>query len=406
MYSYYFILGQNKNLSIAEALNIKEIKALKLSRKDITFFDNVLFFNTKAKINCIEVLKSLGGTIKIGEIVMKTGDLNKINHKIARKLTGGRGGKVHFGFSVVGFKNKRFIKNLAISLKKSFRNDGVNSRWVEAKEHELSSVVVEKNNLIKKGGELYIFQNNNSFYVGRTLAVQDFEWYSKRDFGRPKRDVVSGMIPPKLAKIMINLSGAKADDVFLDPFCGSGTFLQEAILLGIKRVAGSDKSEKAISDSFENLQWLAENYNNNLGKPELLHSDVRSLSEKLDRNSIDCIATEPYLGPTSKVEDGSVKVGHLVKELSELYVNAFNELGKILKPSGRIVIIIPVLNIENKFVYLDILNSIKKQGFKMVEFVSSEFGDLVNTDKRGSILYMRSNANQRVAREIFIFEKK
>ncbi len=424
MYSYYFILGQNKNLSIAEVLNIPDIKVLKLLRKNIIFYDNVLIFNTKTKINCVEILKKLGGTIKVGEITMKTNNLNEINCNIARKLVGGRGGKVNFGFSVIGFKNKKFIKNLAISLKKDFRKDGINSRWVDAKEHELSSVVVKKNNLIKKGGELYIFKNNNSFYLGKTLAVQDFEWYSERDFNRPKRDILSGMIPPKLAKIMINLSGAGSKDVFLDPFCGSGTFLQEALLLNIKNVIGSDKSEKAVDDSFENLKWLKENHRGDIGVWELLHSDVGRLSEKIQHNSVDCIATEPYLGPTSRAENRKTKINDLIKELSELYIKTFKEFEKILKSGGKIVIIIPALSIKQmslqsgkggrgdseatgeNLIFLDILSEIKKTGFKISKFIPSEFNDLVNMDKRGSILYSRSTPNQRIAREIFIFQKR
>ena len=58
-------------------------------------------------------------------------------------------------------------------------------------------------------------------FLGQTLVVQPFKVLSKRDFGRPARDDHSGMLPPKLAQIMINLA-RRNDDIstktILDPF--------------------------------------------------------------------------------------------------------------------------------------------------------------------------------------------
>ncbi len=46
----------------------------------------------------------------------------------------------------------------------------------------------------------------------------------------------------------------------LDPFCGSGTILQEAMLLGFKNIYGSDKDKRAIANSKENINWLKKEY--------------------------------------------------------------------------------------------------------------------------------------------------
>ena len=35
--------------------------------------------------------------------------------------------------------------------------------------------------------------------------MQDFEQWGARDYGRPSRDAVRGMLPPKLARMMVNL---------------------------------------------------------------------------------------------------------------------------------------------------------------------------------------------------------
>lgn len=98
-------------------------------------------------------------------------------------------------------------------------------------------------------------------FVAVTLAVQDFEEYRFLDFGRPQRDMVSGSMPPKLAKIMLNLSGVKIDQAILDPFCGSGTMIQQALLLGFTNIVGSDASPKAVEDTKKNLNWLGSKLN-------------------------------------------------------------------------------------------------------------------------------------------------
>ena len=87
------------------------------------------------------------------------------------------------------------------------------------------------------------------FSLAQTEAVQPFEQFSARDFGRPGRDDLSGMLPPKLAIIMINLAQTPLNSILLDPFCGSGTILSEAVLLGYTNLIGTDISEKAIADS-------------------------------------------------------------------------------------------------------------------------------------------------------------
>jgi tRNA G10 N-methylase Trm11 len=58
------------------------------------------------------------------------------------------------------------------------------------------------------------------------------------------------MIPPKLAQVMINLARRDEadfqDKILFDPFCGSGTILMEAYLMGIKNIIGSDLSDREL----------------------------------------------------------------------------------------------------------------------------------------------------------------
>jgi len=50
--------------------------------------------------------------------------------------------------------------------------------------------------------------------------VQDINAYTKRDFGK-KRDMDTGMLPPKLAQMMINIANNGKQEItsLYDPFC-------------------------------------------------------------------------------------------------------------------------------------------------------------------------------------------
>ena len=60
---------------------------------------------------------------------------------------------------------------------------------------------------------------------------------------------------PKLARCMVNLARARPGELVLDPFCGTGSILIEAGLLGC-RILGSDISPKMAFGCLLNLRFL------------------------------------------------------------------------------------------------------------------------------------------------------
>jgi tRNA G10 N-methylase Trm11 len=117
---------------------------------------------------------------------------------------------------------------------------------------------------------------NNKAIVAISEGAQNITAYAKRDQNRPKRDAFVGMLPPKLAQTMINLAVgpnqpqiwlqnrdfAKIDGKtpkLLDPFCGTGTVLQEAILKGFTAY-GSDLNPKMVDYTKENIKWLEKSF--------------------------------------------------------------------------------------------------------------------------------------------------
>ena len=364
MSQYVFILGRNQKLSVAEILAVlPEAKTVKITDSFLVL-DNV-------EIDCQKILKQLGGTIKIGKIISQS-----INKKlIVETLKDIKSdNKLKFGLSYYGCQKNK----LGMEIKGWLKKSEISCRLVVGKDKALSSVIVTKN----KVHEFLILENK---WLGQTCAVQDFEEYGRRDFGRPVRDMVSGSMPPKLAQIMINLAQVSISAVLLDPFCGSGTILQEAILLGHENVIGSDISDKAIKDTENNLRWLETTYKLPPTSYKLFNVDVRGLSKKI--KDVDAIVTEPFLGPPLRGNETRQHIEKNIDELSKLYLVAFSEFKNVLNPGGKIVIVFPSFRVGRDILELPILDQIKKMGFTQV-----------NKDK---LIYGRPG--QKVYRQIHVF---
>lgn len=408
---YAFILGHEPTLSTVEIHQVLAQKQLNFEVLELS--EQVCLINSQKRLPVQFLMQKLGGTIKIIQIIEEFSDFGQITPEKIITFLPQQQKKLFFGFSLYQLNSKYNLKKfltkinkLGLSIKKQLRGKGVNSRLVTSRETALSSVIVKKEKLLDQGTDFGLIFAPDKTYLGQTLAIQDWQEQSYRDYHRPKRNIKSGMLPPKLAKIMINLSGAKENEEILDPFCGDGTILQEAILMGYKNLAGNDVSENAVKNTKANLDWLSEEYKINLTKIRLriFCGNVINLSDHLAKNLLPHIITEPYLGPPLRAKDTEKEIKIIVSELSRLYVEAFREFKKILKKGGRIVIIFPAFKVGNKVIYLEILDQIKNIGFEIKDLVPNELkkSPVIQISKRGSMIYARPD--QRVCREIFVFE--
>lgn len=390
---YFFILGTNPTLSLAELAAIFKPGKFSLIQKDIAILD------CEERID-VSVINRIGGTIKIGSIreEIDSYSIKDILNSIASFAKPAEtGAKFNFGFSHYG-KKELNLKVLAMEFKKSLKESGISSRWVISREPTLSSVVVEQNKLLTaKGVEIVIIQFNKKLFLGKTLAVQPFKDLSFRDYGRPARDSHSGMLPLKLAQIMINLSSASLDKTILDPFCGSGTIITEARLMGYQNIIGSDISNRAIADTKTNLEWIKKNYELPVADCQLYNADATQISKNIQPNSVDAIITEPYLGP----QRGRFDVSKTVNELERLYSKSLSEFKKILKPGGRIVMVWPSFCGQFKNIFLNPdLASLKIVNPIPLDLQKNIF---IKTTTRETIIYGREL--QKVWREIVVLEK-
>jgi tRNA G10 N-methylase Trm11 len=385
---YFFIFGNHPDLFLAEIFAL-----LGESARYLSFSSGALVIESEG-LDLVALNNRFGGTVKMGEIVQLVPDLADRNIKEAIKAVLEKATKPFFGISLYG-ANHDFLK-LALSLKKELKIADRSPRYVTSRERVLSSVVVEQNKLTSGGTEIVFIKTHNGYWLGKTTVVQPFKALSARDYGRPARDDASGMLPPKLAQMMINLAGTALNKTLLDPFCGSGTMLSEAALMGYRGLIGTDLSEKAVEDSKHNFQFSISNFqtisNGQFPKAEIFKCDVRRLATEIKPGEVDFIVTEPYLGPQRPGAD----LRKVKRELDDLYSDAIREFKKILKSGSKVVMIWPRMAGASGLVNIEPDIS----GFEMINNWPSEFKNMQPRE----LVYGREG--QRVWRRIVILQKK
>ena len=309
---------------------------------------------------------------------------------------------------------------LALKLKRVLKKYGMSARVLDNKSAELSTATVYHNQLGEKPGHYELIKINNDWYVG--IGVQNINAYRDRDQNRPARDAKNGMLPPKLAQILINLCGAlKPGSTVLDPFCGTGVVLQEAILMGYKAY-GTDASERIVGFARKNLEWLARKAEmlppeerhalplSSQGYRSLGRSSWRRLSPQEEHfllsvgdaqdfvweKPIDAVAFEGYLGPPMSQPPADIKMKSVMADIYPLYYHTLRNLSSQLKSGAPVVMAVPAwLRPDGHYQRLNLLDEIRDMGYNVIKYANSSQEDL---------LYYRDG--QVVAREIIVLRKK
>lgn len=323
---YAFELGRIKDLCFEELI-------IRLGKKNLIErnLDTAIF--SLKDFTPQDMQDSLGGTIKIVQIFDEFADLdnkklkNSIQHHIETNFQN-HSGKIPFSVSHLSFKN-RFeinIKDLLSFSKKILKSLGLNSRFVNKNFRNTKPSTIFKAKVVEKGVDINIIKGTKKIYLGHTIAIQNIDAYSKRDYDKPKRDAKVGMTPPKLAQIMINLAGPSKQTIY-DPFCGTGTYLMEALLMG-KNAVGSDISPRMIEYTEENCNWLQEEFYTK-NQHRAFERDARFITKELLPEKIDAIVTEGYLGNPHSTLPSQQEQEIAFRELANLHLNWLTAVGKI-----------------------------------------------------------------------------
>jgi tRNA G10 N-methylase Trm11 len=420
-------------LSLAEVAAFLEVKKYKFQIESYSKEFFIIRFEKEVQPS---IINNLGGIIKIGEIntsfqttylkkaildkdkILKNDIASIISEKtrIVDNLSSSEK-KSFFGVSIycsdkrlrkITRTTQRFFGNL---IKKKLAEQGKKSRFMgfskDRKHSQLSHVEVLKKRLIENNSEFIIGIDENQTWLSTTKSVHNPFEFQKRDIEKPIQRKIFAM-SPRLARILINLSFCDKNSILLDPFCGVGSILQEGLLTGSK-VIGVDINPWCIKASERNLEWLSNNYQ--IDKPDfrVIQGNIQKLSKKIGYEEIDCIATEPDLGPALRQVPTNPYAQKIINKLDSLYNFFLQEAYKVLKKNGRCVFVTPYLRTRSgKAVTMNIDEKAEKAGFTRVfPFKKEIFGK--NKIKKEELWKITSlvdvSKRHKTGREIHMLQK-
>jgi tRNA G10 N-methylase Trm11 len=427
-----FISGKNWKLSLAELTSYFKAREI---RFEIQFFSGEFFAFSFEKNFDASSISDLGGTIKIGEVkakfsteIVKEAFLKKnkqaklqiIESLASSDLVDGMAKsseKVLFGVSVYCTENtlrslsmgiQRFVGS---AVKGELADLGKKANFMgfgnDRKLAQLSHVEVLKKNLVENKAEVLFCIGRTETWVATTIAVHNPFEFQKRDIYKPNQRKIFGM-PPRLARIMVNLSSCIPGKTLLDPFCGVGTILQEA-LLERTIVVGIDVNPWCVKAASENLEWIVREYRLEGADFRVLQGDINRLVEKIGQETVDCIVCEPDLGPALRQVPTGPYAEKIIQKLEPLYFGFVEQAYRTLKPSGRLVLVTPYIKSRSgQSVTMPIDEKLEESGFKKVyafskEMFSQSAGGLERLINASSLVEM--DDRHMIGREIHIVEK-
>lgn len=368
-------------------LSIREVIAVVGKHPTTVIPDAIVGLELDSKLQTPEkLMEVLGGTVKILETLetlsasqsQETLEKTIAAHLVQVEQTKSK--KIHFAVGEFGRNHLPPLRPEKI--KEHLTELGCSARFVESPRSGLSAAVLTHQHKVV---EVIVLYTGEKYLIAQTRAVQDIDSWSVRDREKPYADRKKGMLPPKLARIMVNLCLGEAtskESVLLDPFCGSGTILMEAAMRGATTV-GSDLDLDAVVGAQKNLEWLKETYQ--LESPStVLHSDAAHVLPKVP---VTHLVTEPFLGKPKPVPS---KLPNIFKGLEKQYWGAFKHWRSILAPNASLVVVFPLVELSEN----------PKDRFSL-EVLIDKLASLGYTTQSEAVLYSRAQAV--VKRQIYHF---
>lgn len=140
------------------------------------------------------------------------------------------------------------------------------------------------------------------------------KFFSNRKY---KEIELPGALKPTAAYAMVQMSSPNENDVFVDPFCGSGTILMERSLVGpAQKILGYDRDANVVETAQANCA-ARENIALQVGEAQKL---------SLPDGSVDVIATNPPFGKTFTQD-------------ANLFTDFLSAAARVLKSGGRLVVL-------------------------------------------------------------------
>lgn len=382
MSDFFILFGNTPKLSQLEFESI--YPAIELNQAQGRLFSFSMEADSELKPQ--EMIDTLGGLVKIFEL-KKTVDKSISEEELKTVLVdllAEESVEPYFALHQEG-KGQKDINNSDI--KRLLKERNIKSRYFRTNLNT-SALVSHKEKAIEL---ILIFEDaqDGKIFITETVGVQNIDNWTKKDRQKPYFDRKKGMLPPKLARMMVNVAmgqwqqaGNNTRPLLYDPFCGTGTTLIEAILRDCQ-VYGSDIDEQAVFGTRDNIEWLEQEYD--LQAPaKVFYGDVGNLPMSQFDRKVDLLVTEPFLGKQTPQES---QLPNVFRGLEKMYLGAFKNFSKILNEGAYVFMIFP--KVQGK-----------KRVYSLENFVDKLVAKGYNLQVK-PVLYAREGA--RVQREIYLF---
>lgn len=377
MPSYAAFLGHQPRISVAElAATISDFRLTRMLP------NHICLFQTERDLTQADLTLWGGIYLVARQITEGSVSLDDVPKMLATELSTVRG-KVTFGFRAEGVP-RGTVRDLYRTCKDAFKKQGRSSRYVGNERIPAAAALLRDTGMVsgKHGAELVLLGADEDFlWIGKTVAAQDPTGYTKRDMEKPVRDTRAGLLPPKLAQILLNfgvwVSGnsrkteeGKKDGkktktpkapvpVILDPFCGTGVIPMEAILRGLPVIA-SDAAIKAVTGCEKNLDWLRKIYDikkSDVPTAASKHNALQPFSFADFRDPIlkagpAVIVTESHLGPALSDRPNAKDAAKLRTENEALQIAFLKNVAATL-PGVPVVVTWPVWYLKTGPLFLE-----------------------------------------------------
>lgn len=394
-------------------------------------------------------ITTLGGTIKCAEIIteLPVSRTDKASLLAASRFItqhyqakwAHSPHKITLGLSAYNLNvTARDIQKTGLILKSSLKKSGTSLRLIPNDQPSLSTATAHNNKLGDspyKVELLLVKTTDRRLIIAESRGVQNITAYTRRDRHRPKRDAFVGMLPPKLAQIMLNLAlgagsltgqkscgnsvtrsasslsdksmvlrtalpdaldleetaGSRPVVTILDPFCGTGTVLQEALLAGYD-VVGTDLSQKMVDYTTENLSWLQSTFTASsrpIGHIIDIHQADATTHRWPDSQHLAAVVCETYLGQPFSAPPAPQKLAEVAGNCNHIITGFLANIRLQLAPNTPLCIAVPAwYDASGQAAHLPLIKYLQKLGYYQLN--------------RTPLIYRRPD--QIVARELLVLK--
>jgi len=334
---YFFVLGRNPKLSRAEIYSYLQARNIEYTEFFYDLNNLILDFKEDPKLN----IQEFGGIIMCGRVSFSGARKELLEFIEKEDLIPSD----KFTFNVIG--NYEIEQEVYEKFRSEKRKVMIRHGRGELKIQGEKSIQVPT-------ADYHLFcLKHNKIYFGIIEQTYSYSDVRKRDMSKPfRREELA--ISPRLSKILINLAQLKQGNIMLDPFCGIGGILQEALVKSIN-VYGIDKDKMAIQSATKNIEWLKKHYP--IANYELKNTDARNAPGI----GFDGIATESSLGELIKGNPSDYDAKAFVSTFEKSIVPLLQRFRNVKKPDAKIAITFPVV----KRFYVNIDRVCNQTGLKL-----------------------------------------